>query len=217
MKTSISIIFILALIFSSCTPSSESEQSNTVSQESILLPEFKIEKQNLNEAVKKASFDIRLGKKASEGNLELIAHNIKAEHPGFERYFIAYYLPDMEIGTGAWATSHFNPDLKVEVLGLSEEEEEKLASNPTPDGEVIGRWLDERPYVGNRITIYKQGAAYKLGRVYSDGSSSDMDLEKTGDKFIYENDFGQYFKIEADKTLGIYDKDGKITSANQVE
>jgi hypothetical protein len=35
----------------------------------------------------------------------------------FERLFITYYLPGMRVGAGAWATTHFNPDLKVRILG----------------------------------------------------------------------------------------------------
>jgi hypothetical protein len=35
----------------------------------------------------------------------------------YERVFICYYLPGMEVGAGAWATGHFNPELEVKVLG----------------------------------------------------------------------------------------------------
>src|SRR6056297_1708620 len=45
----------------------------------------------------KASFDIMLKHEISEVEIEDIANNLKAKNPGYERYFICYYLPDMEI------------------------------------------------------------------------------------------------------------------------
>ncbi len=34
----------------------------------------------------------------------------------FKRFFITWYLPGMELDAGAWATTNFNPDLRVEIM-----------------------------------------------------------------------------------------------------
>lgn len=209
-------LIALTLLITSCSQSSSDQNGIPVNQE-VSLPEIKIENQELNTTLKKASFDIRLSKRISEKEIELIAQDIKKENPGFDRYFILYYLPDMKIGTGAWATSHYNPNLSVEILGISDEEEEKMANAALPSGELIGKWFDNRPYVENTMVIYKQDGVYKLRQTYKDGSFGDKDLTKKGNKFIYENDFGEYIKIESDGALGLYSENGKFATANMAE
>jgi len=77
----------------------------------------------------KRSVTVRLSTKVSKEALGKIAQNIRnADKNKYKRTFILYYLPEMEIGMGAWATTHFNPQLKVLILGLSLEEEEALKS-----------------------------------------------------------------------------------------
>lgn len=34
----------------------------------------------------------------------------------FKYFFITWYLPGMEIDAGAWATTNFNPDLRVTIM-----------------------------------------------------------------------------------------------------
>lgn len=34
----------------------------------------------------------------------------------FPRIFIDWYLPGMEVGAGAWATTHFEPELQVKIM-----------------------------------------------------------------------------------------------------
>ena len=68
----------------------------------------------------KRSVDIRLNRPVSEATLTTIAAEIKSSDSGdYERTFIGYYLPEMQVGAGCWATSHYNPDLDVQILGLS--------------------------------------------------------------------------------------------------
>ncbi|MCH7702181.1 MAG: hypothetical protein IID37_10880 [Planctomycetes bacterium] len=68
----------------------------------------------------KRSLDVRLNKKVSERTLRALALKLKSQDSrNYERTFIVYYLPDMKVGAGAWATTHFDPDLEVRVLGLT--------------------------------------------------------------------------------------------------
>ncbi len=61
----------------------------------------------------KCSYDILIGTKYSKKDLTAIAYELKSLSPVVKRIFITYYLPCMEIGAGAWATSHFLPELSV--------------------------------------------------------------------------------------------------------
>jgi hypothetical protein len=75
----------------------------------------------------KRSLDIRLNRTVSEEVLRAIATKLKnSDHGTYERTFISYYLPGMKVGSGAWATSHFDPDLEICILGVSTDQEELL-------------------------------------------------------------------------------------------
>ena len=89
----------------------------------------------------KLSLHVELSRKVSEDTLRAIAMRLKSDEPAqYDRIFITYSLPGMTLGAGAWATTHFNPTLKVEILGLTEEEASSLAGDKTePKGtQVIG-------------------------------------------------------------------------------
>ncbi|QQX82501.1 hypothetical protein JK628_08740 [Shewanella sp. KX20019] len=73
--------------------------------------------------------------------------------------------------------------------------------------EVIGRWVDERPLLGDNITVYKQADTYYLETWYNDGchsldemisneSAAGVKLEDKGG-----NIFGEYFMLTASNDL----------------
>ena len=75
-----------------------------------------IEKESMGSI--KLSMDIRLEHEVSEGFLATLALKLRQDEPvKYDRMFICYYLPEMTPGSGAWATSHFNPNLEVTILG----------------------------------------------------------------------------------------------------
>jgi len=126
----------------------------------------------------KRSIDVRLNKKVSKETLRNIALKLKAQDPTpYERTFICHVLPGMKVGAGAWATAHFNPDLKIEILGLSLEQEKALTARANvPSREVIGTWLDERPFVGSRITLFRENGVLFMESTYPDGSSGKEEM-----------------------------------------
>ena len=128
----------------------------------------------------KRSLTVRLNKKVSEDVLREIATELKGrDHRSYDRTFITYYLPDMAVGSGAWATTHFDPDLEVKILGLTSEQEEQLRSTPTPQGRtVLGEWVDERAYVGSRITLYRESGDLHIEFAFHDGSVWDNEVRE---------------------------------------
>lgn len=63
----------------------------------------------------KYSADILIYRELSKSELTDLAYCIyqKEKLDSYNRVFLTYYLPDMKFGSGAWATTHFNPNLKV--------------------------------------------------------------------------------------------------------
>ena len=173
----------------------------------------------------KLSIDIRLEQKVSKDFLHKLALKLRREEPiKYDRMFILYYLPGMKPGSGAWASSHFNPNLKVNILGTTIEEEKALMSKPKDSsGEIIGEWIDESPYVGGKYTLLKRSGKIIMIRKFPDGSGSEKEMiqKKQSGKLRFEekggNDFGEYYLIESNGQLGAYDDAGLISTMRSIK
>ena len=75
----------------------------------------------------KASIDIQVSKKLTKLELSQAARTLRqtlcenAAKIGscpdvFPKIYITWYLPGMEQGAGAWATTHFEPELDVKIM-----------------------------------------------------------------------------------------------------
>jgi hypothetical protein len=213
------LIWFSMLNIYSCTPSRRDNDRDTkaFASNEVSLPKYEIESKDFSKPLSKASIDIRLEKQTNEEQIRAIAHRIKQTFPGYDKYFIFYWLPEMELGTGAWATSHFTPNLIVNIIGASAEEESKMkGTDLMPEGEIIGKWYDGRAGVEKTIVIYKVGKQFKYRDIYPDGSFGDENLKKSGSKYTYANGFGEHFKIEDDGSLGWYSANGRFATAQKV-
>ena len=173
----------------------------------------------------KRSLDIRLNKKVSESVLRAVALKLKAQDSQtYDRTFIVYYLPEMAVGAGAWATTHFNPDLKVRILGLTAEDETKLAAQPEPaNREIIGRCLDESPHFGGRITIFREEGDVFMEKTFKDGSSLKQNIAERnsaqGRRFdkVEGASAGDHWIIGPDGNLQLRDNDGLISTSKRIQ
>ena len=171
----------------------------------------------------KRSLDVRLNKRVAEDTLHAIALKLKSQDSrDYDRTFITYYLPGMTVDAGAWATTHFTPDLEVKILGLSTEEEKKLSTAPAPaKREMVGRWLDEIPYASSRITIFHEGGKLYVERKFTDGSSLKKELvEKRsplGRRFdqVGGATAGDHWILDSRGNLQLHDNDGLIRTGKR--
>jgi hypothetical protein len=172
----------------------------------------------------KRSLDVRLNKKVSSSVLGAIALVLKSRDSGeYERTFMAYYLPGMEVGSGAWATTHFTPNLKVQILGLSKENEERLLAETEPSNrEIIGQWLDESPFVGGKVTIFRESGKLFSERKFPDGGVLKKELVERDSTlgqrfdFLEGSNFGDCWIISPSGTLLICDDQGLISTAEKI-
>ena len=128
----------------------------------------------------KRSLDIRINKRVSKDVLKAIALKLKAqEDKKYKRTFIGYYLPNMEINAGYWASTHFNPSLEVKIYGISKDQYSKLRKSPKANqGEkIVGNWLDKSLPQG-KITIYTKDGKLFIRKTYNDGSVSNDECKK---------------------------------------
>ena len=172
----------------------------------------------------KRSVDVRLNKRVTEEVLQTLGLRIKAsDSRSYQRTFILYYLPDMEVGAGAWASSHFNPELEVEIFGTSAEEHAALTASQAPDEsrEIIGKWMDNRPFVTRRIVLYRENGKVFMESTYADGSSGTDEVGESstspGMRFDSSLNNEDYFVIDRNGDLEIRDSMGVIATAKKME
>ena len=168
----------------------------------------------------KATIYIRLNQELDKNKIINIANEIRNNgRQNFRRIFIFYLLPGMKFGEGAWATSHFNPKLKVDILGWEKGEKEKIAKSiQSLNGKVIGNWIGNA-IVGGIYTIIQKEGNFILNVKYKDGSESSKNLIEKRIKgkrcfFKHNNRYGEYFVLNNNGMLGIYDNEGLITTLN---
>jgi hypothetical protein len=127
----------------------------------------------------KRSLDVRLSRRVSESTLRDIALKLKANDArSYERTFICYYLPDMEVGHGAWATSHFDPELEVKIIGVTIEEQERLTrevSLPVREN-VLGRWIDNETGFPGVIVLLNEDGKVFMTQTFTDGSKGKYEM-----------------------------------------
>ena len=64
--------------------------------------------------------DVELSQEVDEETIEVIANLLRdADDMIYQRTYIVYYLPGMASGEVGWATSHFTPDLEIQLIGPS--------------------------------------------------------------------------------------------------
>jgi len=163
----------------------------------------------------KASLDVRIYARVTKEKLVAIANELHGFADNKQpRLFIVYYLPEMQVDAGGWATSHFNPTLAIKILGTTKEELARLqkeASTPTGN-DVIGRWMDNETAFPGVITLLRKNGAIFKTKTFQDGSKGEdeMVVHKVGSQTRYiEKRFiklGDYLVITKNGDLAYGDK-----------
>ncbi len=198
----------------------ERSQQNSAPSKIFTIPSFEIIEDNSKRNIKR-SVTVRLKSKVSKEVLSQIAKKIKNGNGNFyERTFILYYLPEMEIGAGAWATTHFNPTLKINVIGLTLKEEKRLKNSAkNSNRNEIGSWVTES--LPGILTIYKKEMSYFLEWRFNDGSKLNRELIKKssprGIRFERKNKFrGEYYIVNNINNLESWDEMGLISTSKSI-
>jgi hypothetical protein len=171
--------------------------------------------------------NVRLNRKVSEDVLRAIAIKLKnAEPTSYESTFILYYLPDMIVDTGAWASTHFEPDLKVKILGASLDDEKRANIAASPKQVVIGKWLDEAYSGGQIIIIYREKGRLFLGLrspdpIYSNLPDDEIIERKSklGRKFqsTEPSDSGDFYILDKSGNLQGWDAQGFVRTMKAID
>ena len=148
---------------------------------------------------------VELENRASKQDLKKLANKLAGHRRSqYFRIWMFYYLKDQP--KNVWATTHFEPDLKVNILGTSDDQEKKLSRAADGLTDVVGRWRDAE--LNGVVVIYKKDKRLFMKLKFSDGSEMDKPLQKDGDKYWYKNDHNESYRMEG-KNLRLYVNDKK--------
>lgn len=118
-------------------------------------------------------------------------------------------------GAGSQAREHGMNRL-IALSGLS------VLLMGTASAQEVGRWCDipvpALKSIDNLMVLSSSGGnAYSLKLSYGDGSENVVKLTKSGSKYLTGNGFGEYYTIQSNGRLAIYDSDGLIRAARPAQ
>lgn len=189
--------------------------------------DYTIINENIERAFNKTSIEIRLKEEISETDLKNIALEIKGSRRDYDKIWIFYFLPGQETGNGAWATTHFTPVLNVEILGATKEALSQMNMIKV-GGEVLNSWFDNDAILPNKKYLVKENgklfmkSIYPKSKLAGDGREMKEEVFKRKLKnglirYNYKNNHGEYYLIEKNGNLGLYDDSGKFKEAKKIE
>ena len=163
----------------------------------------------------KRSLNVRISEVLDEATLTTIAKQLQSEKPNFERTYIEYYLPGMDEAAGAWASTHFDPNLKVRIFGLTVVELDELNIAPV-SSEIVGQWVAQTQQ--QEISIRREGDTLVLLRTYFylEGFEEKDPIRESSDPrgkrydFIERNASGDYFVLLKNGQLEARDDVGLV-------
>jgi len=182
------------------------------------LPEnfsYEIIKDESDADLEKNQLEVEISGKLTEGQIATLAEELFNSKDQQRRFYIFYKLKGVENSVAAWATSHFDPELEIDIIGSTTAEDinkDKLSEKI--DGEVIGKW-DENKYTFSNLIIYKKDNKTFIRTIFKNGQTSDVELnEKKTDKGIrydYKDGGynGEYFILNNDNGLELYNSENK--------
>lgn len=206
------ILFILTiLIFMSCKKNSN--VPNDV--------QWKITKENPNTNLSKNNIEVHLNKKVDQKVLQEIAMEIREDRTQYDRLWIFYYIPNMTEGM-AWATTHFTPNLEINIIGSTENQDMQTSKTTDIEGEVLNKWRSEKSLMGGTLVLFKNLSQKKIMRItFKDGSKMDSEIVESNikgkTKYQDDNENGEYYILELNGNLGLYGKNGKFDEAIKIK
>lgn len=143
------------------------------------IPEFNITKDEVarSDYGDKRTVEVELQSRVDEPDLRALAKQIyELSDEKFEPTFIGYRIAGDHENQTYWATTHYNPELRVDIAGASASDYEKVKNMDLPEGEVLGSWLVSWGAEYKSTAYQKDGKTY-IHNVHSDGSNGDYIYE----------------------------------------
>lgn len=156
-------VVVFVFLLTACGDGSQdvAESSQVGPQAGVLNTAYRVKNDDYTGGLKR-TVEVELPERVSAEQLQALAEKIKAAQTHkTDRTFISYTLeghPSM-----SWATTHYNPDLEVSVLGLSNEDYQQLLSKSLRKEypQLVGAWIGERVFNALYIVYVNDGVVHQ--------------------------------------------------------
>ena len=217
-------LFVLTSCGGNSTTTNEQKVEASSSQSDNGIPTdltYTILEETPNEAISKCNLDILLSRKINKNELTALAKELRSTREQFNHLWIGYTLKNMKVGSGAWATTHFTPELEVQILGATaeEEKEQNEVSKNVAGGKTIGQWFEQQATSATYV-YYEKDKKFYMKTVFKDKSSMESEVKKKKVKNGLrlndtENTHGEYYIITDNGDLEFYNKEDKKFATGQ--
>lgn len=182
---------------------------------------WEITKEEPNPGLSKNNIEVHLNKKIDKEILQEIAMKIREDRDEYNKLWIFYYIPNMTEGM-AWATTHFTPNLEIEIIGSTQSQDTITSKTLDIEGEILNKWRSEKSLMGATLILFKNSSNKKIMRItFKDGSKMENEIVESDlkgkVKYQDDNENGEYYIIESNGNLGLYGKNGKFDEAIKIE
>lgn len=182
------------------------------------LPVYKITEDTVKGNIKR-TVEVELSSRTNEDILRGLAEKIYTRsNVDVQRTFIGYRITGGHKNQGYWATTHYNPNLEIKILGENASDYEKIGNTPLPEGELLGTWMANWGYEYKMVAYKKDGETY-IRSVFGDGSSSDKtyELSESGKGIRLQDEGGkergEFFIINPTSDLEFWSENGNYYTA----
>ena len=224
MRTLLTFSFGLFML-TSCGNSTQTQDKTTENSATVetSIPAdlvYEILEETKNESISKCNLDIKLSRKITKEELTTLALKLRETRQSYNHLWIGYTLDNMKVGAGAWATSHFTPELEVQILGATAEEENNLNKSAGKiDGKQIGKWFEQQATSASYL-FYEKNNKFFMKTTFKDGSMMESKINKkkvsSGLKLSDPEDTnGEYYIISKSGELEFYNKEDKKFATGQ--
>lgn len=206
-------------------PLTKMQLKEIIKKPTSTIPKFTILKEDKNEQLKKVNIEVRLEKELDKSELKKIGLKLKKNRPQFDKFWIFYYLPEHSVGNGAWATTHFTPNLEIRILGATKESMQDL-DKKNITGNIVSVWKDNDAIMPSKIYLINENNSFIIKSLFAKNDFSNeseiiekvVKSEKNGKiRFTSDNPHGEYYVLEKNGNLGLYNSDGKFKEAVKLE
>lgn len=177
---------------------------------------YKIIEEKCDSVLEKNELTVLISQKLTEGQIATLADKFYNSKPKQRRFYIFYQLSGSYSEASAWATSHFDPELDIKIIGSTTQEDlnSEKQSDESINGEIVGKWREEQ-YTSSNYIIYKKDNKTILKTIYKNGQTSEEEMVEKKSKNEIRYDYkgggynGEYFILNSAGSLEFYNSENK--------
>lgn len=168
-----------------------------------------------NVELEKNEVYVSINKDLTVGQIATLADIVYKNLPKQRRSYIFY---TKEGSVDVWATSHYDPELDININGVNSDMVDDALSSVK--GKIVGKWRTDK-YGFSVVLMQEKDGTMSISTLFNFGDPVKNIVQctetKDGLKITYPNDNGEFFIVNKNKNLDLYSSNGKYGEAFVIE